>query len=74
MAVCQKRFLVCSISIIPLTSSAFDFIYSGYGMTEIAGASHVTPSPSKGKTKFGSVGLLLPNMRCKVSLVRFYYY
>ena len=42
-------------------------------MTEIAGASHATPFSTKGKTKFGSVGLLLSNMRCKVSLVQFYY-
>ena len=33
-------------------------------MTEVAGASHVTPI--EGKTKHGSVGLLLPNLECKV--------
>ena len=33
-------------------------------MTEIAGASHATPS--EGKIKYGSVGLLLPNLECKV--------
>ena len=35
-------------------------------MTELSGASHCTPA--EGKTKFGSVGLLLPNLQCKVSL------
>ena len=34
-------------------------------MTELCGASHCTPA--EGKTKFGSVGLLLPNLQCKVS-------
>jgi len=39
-------------------------IRQGFGMTEIAGASHATPS--EGKIKYGSVGLLLPNLECKV--------
>ncbi|RMX50070.1 hypothetical protein pdam_00002888 [Pocillopora damicornis] len=39
-------------------------IRQGYGMTELCGASHCTPA--EGKTKFGSVGLLLPNLQCKV--------
>ena len=34
-------------------------------MTELSGASHCTPF--EGKTKSGSVGLLLPNLECKVS-------
>lgn len=33
-------------------------------MTELCGASHCTPA--EGKTKFGSVGLLMPNLHCKV--------
>ncbi|KAL9952230.1 hypothetical protein ACROYT_G039452 [Oculina patagonica] len=39
-------------------------IRQGFGMTELSGASHCTPF--EGKTKFGSVGLLLPNLECKV--------
>lgn len=39
-------------------------IRQGYGMTELCGASHCTPA--EGKTKFGSVGLLMPNLHCKV--------
>ena len=34
-------------------------------MTEVAGASHVIPT--EGKAKHGSVGLLVPNLECKVS-------
>lgn len=36
---------------------------TGYGMTEITGMSHVTPPVD---TKHGSVGVLLPNLECKV--------
>ena len=34
-------------------------------MTELSGACHCTPFA--GDTKSGSVGLLLPNLECKVS-------
>ena len=36
---------------------------TGYGMTEITGMSHMTPSVGP---KHGSVGVLLPNLECKV--------
>ena len=36
---------------------------TGYGMTEITGMSHMTPSDDP---KHGSVGVLLPNLECKV--------
>jgi len=35
-------------------------------MTELSGACHITPF--EGETKSGSVGLLLPNLECKVSV------
>lgn len=40
-------------------------VVQGYGMTETSLASHVTPDVP-GKIKHGSVGLLLPNMQCKI--------
>lgn len=40
-------------------------IYQGYGLTEVAGASHVLPIAEAGN-KSGSVGPVLPNTRCKV--------
>jgi len=40
-------------------------IRQGYGMTELSPASHVVP-PGADKSKMGSVGWLLPGMRCKL--------
>jgi len=40
-------------------------IYQGYGLTEVAGASHVLPA-AEARNKPGSVGPVLPNTRCKV--------
>jgi len=40
-----------------------DHYSTGYGMTEITGMSHMTPSVD---IKHGSVGVLLPNLECKV--------
>ena len=34
-------------------------------MTELSGASHV-PGPPDGKDILGSIGVLLPNLECKV--------
>jgi len=39
--------------------------YQGYGLTEVAGASHVLPA-AEAQDKTGSVGPLLPNTRSKV--------
>lgn len=36
----------------------------GYGMTELSPVCHVTPFDN---IKYGSVGVLLPNLECKVS-------
>ena len=36
---------------------------TGYGMTELSPVCHMTPFENN---KHGSVGLLLPNLRCKV--------
>ena len=40
-------------------------VTQGYGMTETSIASHVTPD-DPAKVKLGSVGLVLPNMECKI--------
>jgi acyl-CoA synthetase (AMP-forming)/AMP-acid ligase II len=40
-------------------------VTQGYGMTETSIASHVTPD-DPARIKIGSVGLLLPNMECKI--------
>ena len=42
----------------------FIFIHLGFGMTELSGASHVAYD----KIVSGSVGVLLPNLECKVGL------
>ena len=41
-------------------------LWVGYGMTELSPVSHV--SPCDDNIKHGSIGLLLPNLECKVSL------
>lgn len=41
---------------------------TGYGMTELSPVCHMTPA---GNDKHGSVGVLLPNLRCKVKLSRY---
>ena len=41
------------------------FFSSGYGMTEMTVASHLHDVTDK--IQIGSVGLLLPNLECKVS-------
>lgn len=38
----------------------------GYGMTELSPVCHVTPFDN---IKYGSVGVLLPNLECKVSTI-----
>ena len=38
---------------------------TGYGMTELSPVCHMTPAENN---KHGSVGVLLPNLRCKVRL------
>lgn len=56
----QQRFRVF------LNSHGLEFIaLVGFGMTELCGASH-NIAPDR-KTKSGSVGVLLPNLECKVS-------
>lgn len=40
-------------------------IYQGYGLTEVAGASHVLPIADAG-SRPGSIGPVLPNTRCKI--------
>ncbi len=40
-------------------------IYQGYGLTEVAGASHVLPV-AEARNKPGAVGPVLPNTQCKV--------
>lgn len=41
-------------------------VYQGYGLTEVAGACHITPvAESAGKT--GSVGPVIPNTRAKIA-------
>ena len=39
----------------------------GYGMTELSPVCHVTPFDN---IKYGSVGVLLPNLECKVSTMQ----
>lgn len=45
-------------------NNCFFFLWSGYGMTELSPVCHVTPFDN---IKYGSVGVLLPNLECKVS-------
>ncbi|HEX8852298.1 MAG TPA: AMP-binding protein, partial [Pyrinomonadaceae bacterium] len=40
-------------------------VKQGYGMTEASPATHMTP-PLEGWTKYGSVGLCVPNMECRI--------
>lgn len=40
-------------------------IYQGYGLTEVAGASHILPI-GETSNKPGSIGPVLPNTRCKI--------
>ena len=42
-------------------------IFLGFGMTELCGASH-NLAPDR-RIKPGSVGVLMPNLECKVSLI-----
>lgn len=40
--------------------------FLGYGMTEMACASHIMPVTPVAQVKHGSCGMLLPNFECKV--------
>ena len=41
----------------------------GYGLTETSGSSHIVPSGKTIENKQGSIGLLVPNMQCKVNYI-----
>ena len=43
----------------------FANFWLGYGMTELSPVSHATPCDDN--IKYGSIGILLPNLECKVS-------
>ena len=44
-------------------SGSLSIYLTGYGMTECTTISHMTPSVD---SKHGSIGVLLPNLECKV--------
>ena len=43
----------------------FAIFWLGYGMTELSPVSHATPCDDN--IKYGSIGILLSNLECKVS-------
>ena len=54
----------CASAIIKLRAVPL-LISLGFGMTELSGGSHF-PVPPDGKDVLGSIGVLLPNLECKV--------